>query len=118
MAESVLGIGHDVARADGLRYPAVMAGDDAAGPCWLCRRPLGTRTEWHHPVPKLKGGRETVPLHPICHRAIHARFSPGQLARIGADRAALAAEPGLAGFLQWVAGKPSDFHAPTRTKRR
>jgi hypothetical protein len=94
-----------------------MADNDAA-PCWLCHRPLGSRVEWHHPVPKAKGGREVVGLHPICHRAIHARFSNARLARIGADRPALMADAGLAEFVAWVAGKPPDFHAPTRGKQR
>ncbi len=95
-----------------------MADDAAQGPCWLCLRPLGTRVEWHHPLPRAKGGRETVPLHPICHRAIHARFRNAELARIGSNRAALIAHPDLAPFLDWVAGKPADFHAPTRIRRR
>lgn len=95
-----------------------MADDAADANCWLCRRPLGSRVEWHHPLPRAKGGRAVVPLHPICHRAIHARFSNGQLARIGEDRGALAADPDMAAFLAWVAGKPPDFHAPTRARRR
>ena len=94
-----------------------MADDDAAR-CWLCERVLGQRVEWHHPVPKAKGGRTLVPVHPICHRAIHAHFSNGQLARLGADQAVLLADPGLAAFVAWVAGKPPDFHAPTKGKRR
>jgi hypothetical protein len=69
-------------------------------------------------VPKAKGGRTTVPLHPICHKAIHAHFTNAQLARLGADRNALLENAELAGFVQWVANKPPDFHAPTRTKRR
>ncbi|MGD9664672.1 MAG: HNH endonuclease [Novosphingobium sp.] len=85
--------------------------------CWLCDRELGARVEWHHPVPKQKGGHGTVPLHPICHRTIHANFSNTQLARIGDDRDALAASPAVATFLRWVKGKPPDFHAPTRKRR-
>ncbi|MBO9575443.1 MAG: HNH endonuclease [Sphingobium sp.] len=87
------------------------------GRCWLCDRPLGAKVEWHHAVPKAKGGRETMPVHPICHRAIHANLSNGQLARIGADVAALRGDPGIAAFLRWVANKPADFHAPTRARR-
>lgn len=86
--------------------------------CWLCGRPLGVRVQQHHTVPKAKGGRATVPLHPICHKAIHASFTNAQLARIGADRAVLLENAELAGFVAWVANKPPDFHAPTRTKRR
>ena len=82
--------------------------------CWLCERPLGMRVEWHHPVPRAKGGRVTHAVHPICHRAIHANFSNGQLMRMGADLAALRGNPAMASFLAWVAGKDADFHAPTR----
>ena len=88
-----------------------------AAHCWLCERPLGVKVQWHHPVPKAKGGRETVPVHPICHRTIHASLSNGQLARMGADVDALRADPGIAAFLRWVANKPADFHAPTRARR-
>jgi hypothetical protein len=51
------------------------ASEASGGRCWLCRRPLGRWVERHHPVPRSRGGRETVPLHPICHRAIHANFT-------------------------------------------
>jgi hypothetical protein len=84
--------------------------------CWLCERALGVRVEWHHPLPKSRGGSETVPLHPICHRTIHANFTNAELARI--DRAALVAAPAMIGFLAWIAGKSPDFHAPTRGGRR
>ena len=39
------------------------------------------RVEWHHAVPKSRGGRETVPVHPICHRAIHAALTNKELER-------------------------------------
>lgn len=86
--------------------------------CWLCERPIGSRYELHHPVPKSRGGRETVPLHRICHRTLHARFTNAELARIGADVAALRADEEIARFIRWVADKPPDFHAPTRKPKR
>ena len=82
--------------------------------CALCGRPLGRRVEWHHPLPKAKGGRETVPLHPICHRTIHATLSNTELARDYADMAALRAHPAIARFIAWVAARPPDFHAAVR----
>lgn len=88
-----------------------------APPCWLCSRPLGARIEWHHPVPKSRGGRERIAIHPICHRKLHARFSNAELQRIGADLAMLRGDPDIARFLDWVAGKPPDFHAPTHRPR-
>jgi hypothetical protein len=85
--------------------------------CWLCARPLGRRVQWHHPVPKAKRGRERVPVHPICHRAIHANFTNVALAKSGGSRGVLLANPAVAKFVEWVANKPPDFHAPTRTGR-
>ena len=85
--------------------------------CWLCLRPLGRRVQQHHPVPKAKKGRARVPVHPICHKAIHASFTNAELARLGEDRAALLEHEEIAKFVAWVSDKPPDFHAPTRTRR-
>ena len=83
--------------------------------CWLCRRPLGSRVEYHHPVPKSRGGRETVAVHPICHRTLHKRFSNKELERL--DLAALRAAPEISAFLDWISNKEPDFHAPTHRRR-
>ena len=85
--------------------------------CFLCGRPLGRRIEWHHPVPKSRGGRETEPVHPICHRAIHAALFNKELERGYASASALRAHPELAKFIAWVADKDPDFHAPTRRRK-
>lgn len=70
--------------------------------CWLCTRPLGARVEYHHPVPKSRGGRSTVPVHPICHRTLHVHLTNVELAKIGDDPAALRERPDLARFVRWV----------------
>ncbi len=85
--------------------------------CALCDRPLGVRVEWHHLVPKSEGGRVTAPVHPICHRTIHATLPNAELARTYADPAALRAHPDIARFLRWVASKDPDFHAAVRRVR-
>ncbi|NQZ47263.1 MAG: HNH endonuclease [Erythrobacter sp.] len=82
--------------------------------CWLCGRPFETLIQWHHPVPKSKKGRATVPVHPICHKTIHANFTNVELARIGDDPEHIRAHRAVAKFLTWIANKPPDFHAPTR----
>ena len=82
--------------------------------CLLCGRILGRRVEWHHLVPKARGGRDTGPVHPICHRAIHAALPLRSLEREYSTPAALRAAPALAPFLAWVADKDPDFHAVTR----
>ncbi|MCJ2186124.1 HNH endonuclease [Novosphingobium beihaiensis] len=88
------------------------------GTCWLCARPLGRWIEWHHPVPKSRGGRDTVPLHPICHRTIHANLTNAQLARMPVRAEALLECEEIRRFVMWVSNKHPDFHAPTRRMKR
>jgi 5-methylcytosine-specific restriction endonuclease McrA len=50
--------------------------------CPLCGRPIPPpQQDAHHLVPKSKGGRETLFLHRICHRQVHAVLSETELAR-------------------------------------
>ncbi len=58
-----------------------------------------------------------MPLHPICHRAIHAAFGNKDLARLYPTLDVLREQEEIAGFLKWIANKPPDFHAPTRRPR-
>ena len=90
---------------------------EAAFLCWLCSRPLGSRVEWHHPVPKSRGGRDKVAIHPICHRTLHRTFSIVELALFGESVASIRADPRIGRFLAWIANKPPDFHAPTHKPR-
>ena len=88
--------------------------DNDADRCGLCERPLGRKVEWHHRIPKSRGGTEVLAVHPICHRIIHASVSNHELATIFAEIDALKARPDISRFLRWIADKPADFHAPTR----
>ena len=85
--------------------------------CWLCSRPLGRLVEYHHPIPKSRGGRGTVPIHPICHRTLHRTFSNTELALFGESIAAISADPRISRFLAWIATKDPDFHASTHRGR-
>ena len=85
--------------------------------CALCERPLGAKVEWHHLIPKSQGGRVTAPVHPICHRTIHALVSNRHLATEFAEIEVLRARPDVQRYLRWIADKPPDFNAPTRRAR-
>ena len=85
-------------------------------PCWLCERPMGDQMVWHHPVPKSRGGKDTVPIHPICQSALQTNFTNSELARIGMDVEFLRRSDAVAKFLSWVEGKDPDFNAPTAKK--
>jgi len=91
----------------------------AALRCILCDRPVPpAQLDWHHLIPRLKGGRETAPMHRICHRQVHALFSENELARHYASAAALLAHPEVRAFVDWVSGKPDDFYEAVRKPRR
>jgi len=90
----------------------------AADPCWLCGRPLGKTTVLHHPVPKSRGGRDVVPMHPICQQTLIANFSNAELQRHALDLDAILANPDMRKFVDWVARKDPDFHASTAKKKR
>lgn len=92
-------------------------GDDRKGGrplCALCGRVLGAQAERHHLVPKSEGGRETVPVHPICHRKIHSTLTERELAVLYPTPERLRDHPDIARFLKWIAKKPPDFFKRTR----
>ncbi len=87
--------------------------------CPLCGRliPVGQR-DAHHLLPKSRGGVETVALHRICHRQIHALLSEVELERDYQTMAALLAHPEIQRFVQWVRSKPDNFYQRTRKSQR
>ena len=96
--------------------------EDAAPPpvvaCWLCGRPTGKTIVWHHPVPKSRGGRDVVPMHPICQQTLMANFTNSELQRYGTDVDVLLENPNVRKFVDWVAKKDPDFTATTAKKQR
>lgn len=90
--------------------------------CALCGRPIppDVPQSRHHLVPRLRGGKggETVLLHQICHKEIHATLSETDLARAYNTPEALRAHPHLARFAAWVARRPPGFNARTTGNRR
>lgn len=86
--------------------------------CWLCGRPTGKIIVWHHPVPKSRGGRDVVPMHPVCQQTLIANFTNSELQRHGTDVEALLANPNVRKFVDWVANKAPDFTAATAKKQR
>lgn len=85
--------------------------------CWLCERSLGSKIQWHHWLPKSRGGNETVPVHPICHKMLHVSFTNTELERFGQNVHIIRQEPAIAQFLQWIRNKKPDFNAPVRRSR-
>jgi hypothetical protein len=98
------------------KLPAVPAGDPL---CPLCERPIPPeQQDAHHLVPRSLGGTQTLLLHRICHRQLHALFSEAELAREYSTIAALQAHPQVARFVEWVRSKPPGFMERTRRSGR
>lgn len=85
--------------------------------CWLCERPCGETVIWHHPVPKSRGGRDTVPMHPICQNMLITTFTNSELQRYGLDAGLLRIDTRVEKFISWVANKDPDFNAPLWKKK-
>jgi len=86
--------------------------------CPLCGRAIpASQRDAHHLVPKSKGGRDTLYLHRICHRQVHALLSETELARTYNTAEALLTHPEVARFVDWVKTKPDDFMERTRKHR-
>ncbi|WP_092780704.1 hypothetical protein [Rhodospira trueperi] len=94
--------------------------DRDLGPCPLCGRPLiaGPSVEDHHWTPRAFGGRETSPLHRVCHRMIHRLFDPATLARRMNTPEAIRSHPDMERFLAWVRKQPPEFVARTEAPGR
>lgn len=101
-------------------YPDEISEEEAPAPvaCWLCGRATGKTIVWHHPVPKSRGGRDVVPMHPICQNMIITTFSNSELQRFGMDAEGLLANPAVRKFVDWLANKDPDFNAAIAKKQR
>jgi len=87
--------------------------------CPLCERPISpSQRDAHHLIPKSHGGKQTVLLHRICHRQIHAIFSESELARRLNSVECLKATEELQSFIKWVSSKPDDFFGRTFKSHR
>ena len=86
--------------------------------CWLCRRPTGKTVIWHHPVPKSRGGRDVVPMHPICQQTLITNFTNSELQRHAMDVEAVLSNPNVSKFVAWVAKKDPDVNATLAKKKR
>ena len=68
-------------------------------------------------MPKSRGGRDVVPMHPICQQTLMANFTNSELQRYGMDAGLLRIEPRVEKFVAWVANKDPDFNAALGKKK-
>jgi hypothetical protein len=86
--------------------------------CQLCMRPIPkSQRDAHHLIPKSRGGVDTVILHRLCHRQVHATLTESQLARNYSTIEALKGHPEIAKFIEWISDKPTHIRAAIKRSR-
>lgn len=83
--------------------------------CPICGRELGTeRIEEHHLIPKTFKGKDTISIHGICHRTIHATFTERELLKYYHTIERIVTDEKIERFIEWVKNKPSNFYVSTK----
>lgn len=79
--------------------------------CPICHRALGDiNIQQHHLIPKELGGKETIPVHKMCHQKIHSVFTNRELLQVYHDPEIIRSHPEIANFITWIANKPPSFY--------
>lgn len=84
--------------------------------CPLCDRELilGPSIDEHHLIPKTFKGKDTITLHKICHRTIHATFSERELEHYYHTIERLLEHEKIQKFVKWVKKKDPEFYEKTK----
>lgn len=90
----------------------------ASDNCPLCGRALPEKPSKHHLIPRSLKGRETVLLHRVCHRQIHATFTERELFNYYNTIERILKNGNIKKFVKWVKNKPPGFHVKTDTTAR
>lgn len=61
-------------------------------------------------VPKTFGGKQTVPMHKMCHQKIHATFSERELLNYYHTFERLLSHPEIDKFVKWIGKRPSEYY--------
>jgi hypothetical protein len=79
--------------------------------CPICVRLLGdVNVQDHHLIPKELGGKETIPVHKMCHQKIHATFTNRELLHKYHTVDAIRSHPEMVKFIDWIKHKSPSFY--------
>lgn len=79
--------------------------------CPICKRVLGDiNVDQHHLVPKTFKGKETIALHKICHRKIHATFTERELLNYYFTIDRILENEHIQAFVKWVSKKEPAYY--------
>lgn len=79
--------------------------------CAICTRIIGdVNVQDHHLIPKELGGKETIPLHKMCHQKIHATFTNRELLHKYHTPDIIRTHPEMIKFIEWIKNKDPSFY--------
>ena len=87
--------------------------------CPICSREMipGPTVDEHHLLPKTFKGKETITLHKICHRYIHAQLSERELLNYYHTVERLLEHENIQKFIKWVSKKPPEYYEKTKDSK-
>jgi len=74
----------------------------------------GPSVNRHHLIPVLKGGKESFPIHKICHSKIHSLWSENELRDTYNTFDVIKADERMQTFVKWVARKDPEYRDSNR----
>ena len=80
--------------------------------CPICKREMisGKSIDDHHLIPKTFKGKETITMHKICHRKLHATFTEREMAKYYHTIERLLEHEEIQKFVKWVSKKPPEYY--------
>ena len=81
--------------------------------CKICNRPLGANIDELHLIPKTFKGKDTITLHKICHRFLHATISEREMVNYYHTIDRILERDEIQKFIKWVSKKPIDYYSGT-----
>ena len=78
----------------------------------------GGHVNEHHLVPKTFKGKETIPVHIVCHTKIHSVFTERELLNHYHTVERIREHPEMEKFINWISKKEPDYRVRNVTTRK
>jgi len=83
--------------------------------CSICKRDLTEEgTNDHHLIPRTFGGKDTIPLHIICHDKLHHTFSERDMVSHYHTIERMIEHEDIQKFIKWVSKKDSNYYSKSK----
>jgi len=90
------------------------------GTCPICKRIMieGPSIDSHHLIPKTYKGKETILIHKICHRKIHASITEKEMKNFYHTIERLLNHTEIQKFIKWIKNKDPEFYSGSKETKK